>query len=50
MSRGDGPDGHAGVRETFPSPADIGAEGTAGRRAAGPRDAAASPAADTSAG
>jgi hypothetical protein len=28
----DSPDGHAGVRETFPSPADIGAEGTARRR------------------
>jgi hypothetical protein len=28
-----GPDGQVGVRETFPGPADIGAEGTAGRRA-----------------
>src|SRR5271170_1921991 len=27
-----GPNGHAGARETFPSPADIGTEGTAGRR------------------
>ncbi len=31
-----GPNGRAGVRETFPGPADIGTEGTAGRRAAGP--------------